>query len=218
VEAAELLRGQPVMAGPFPEFDVAGAPDAPGGLFLEWLARAVKEKVTEPQVVTLSTADDRGRPSSRIVLLRDVDAERAGWGFVSHAGSRKGGELAANPWAAMLMYWTEQGRQVRVCGRVEAATREDSARDFLARPELARLASLTGRQSALLTGPDEYASARAHARDLLDSHPEAVPSDYTVYTLWAEEVEFWQGDPDRAHIRLHYTRNASGWHKSLLWP
>jgi pyridoxamine 5'-phosphate oxidase len=218
VEAADLLRGQPVMAGPLPEFDVADTPDSPGELFLEWLARAVQEKVTEPQVVNLSTADDRGRPSSRVVILRDVDAPRAGWLFASHSGSRKGGELAGNPWAAMLLYWTEQARQIRVRGRVEASAPEVSARDFLSRPEPARLASLTGRQSAPLAGTEEFETARAHARDVLESHPEAVPSDYTVYTLWADEVEFWQGEAERRHVRLRYQRGEDGWSKGMLWP
>ncbi|GGO84483.1 pyridoxine/pyridoxamine 5'-phosphate oxidase [Wenjunlia tyrosinilytica] len=222
MEVAELLRGLAVMVGPFPRFDVEGAPERPGELFVQWLAQAVREDVVEPHVVTLSTADERGRPSSRVLMLRDVDAERAGWVFASSALSRKGVELSRNPWAAMTMYWTEQGRQVRVSGRVEAADPETGRRAFLQRPEPARLAGLIGRQSAPMADLAQFDAADREARELLRGHPEAVPPDFTVYTLWADEVEFWQGDPERRHIRLRYERvdegAADGWRKELLWP
>jgi pyridoxamine 5'-phosphate oxidase len=218
MEAAELLRGVPVMTGPFPEFDVEAAPEAPGELFMRWLERAVSENVTEPHVVSLSTADRHGRPSSRVLMLRDVDEERAGWVFASHGASRKGAELAHNPWGALLVYWAEQGRQVRVCGRVEAGSSDVNARDFLARSEPARAAGLTGRQSAHLTALGEFDAAWAQAEELVRDHPEAVPPDYTVYTLWADEVEFWQGDSRRRHLRLCYTREETGWSRQLLWP
>ncbi|GAB2624238.1 pyridoxal 5'-phosphate synthase [Streptomyces capparidis] len=218
MDVAELLRGQPVMAGPFPEFDVARAPRRPGELFARWLEQAVREGVAEPHVITLSTADERGRPSARVLMLRDLDIPGAGWVFASSAVSRKGVELARNPWAALSVYWREQGRQVRVCGRVEAASPEVNAHEFHSRTEAARVAALTGRQSAPMADPAEFEAAEREARALLARHPEAVAPDYTVYTLRAEEVEFWQGAADRHHLRLVYDRRGDGWAKRLLWP
>lgn len=220
MEVVELLRGRPVMAGPLPGFEVESAPDGPGELFVRWLAEAVASGVTEPQVVTLSTADARGRPSSRVLMLRDVDVAEAGWVFASSAASRKGAELSENPWAALCAYWPERGRQVRVGGPVTAGSPEESAAEFLARPRESRLAGLTGRQSSPLPGREAFEAARREAAELLDRHPEALPADYTVYTLRADEVEFWQGDAgvERHHVRLRYLRGKGGWTKQLLWP
>lgn len=220
MEAGELLGRRPVMAGPLPAFDVESAPEGPGELFARWLAEAVERQVTEPQVVTLSTADARGRPSSRVLMLRDVDVAGAEWVFASSAVSRKGTELAENPWASLCMYWHEQGRQVRVGGRVTAGTPGENAREFLGRPDAARLAGLTGRQSAPMPGGrEEFAGAWREAEELIGRHPEAVPADYTVYTLRAVEVEFWQGDEARRHVRLRYLEDGErGWRRELLWP
>lgn len=217
-DVAALLREQPVMGGPLPSFDPDAVPGEPAELFLRWLARAVDEGVPEPHTVTLSTADARGRPSSRVLLLRDVDVARAGWLFASSTTSRKGRELAENPWAAMCAYWPSQGRQVRVAGRVEVCSAVASARAFLARSPAARLAALTGRQSAPLQGSEEYAEAEREAAALLAEHPETVPVDFALYVLWAEEVEFWQGDEDRHHVRLRYLHGATGWERQRLWP
>ena len=220
-EVSELLRARPVMPGPLPGFDADTAPRQPGELFLRWLAEAVDAEVTEPQLAVVGTADARGRPSSRVLLLRDVRlADDGGVGFVfaSSAASRKGRELAENPWAALCFYWSEQGRQVRAGGPVTAGTPEENAREFLSRAPQARLASLTGRQSAVLAGFEEYEAAWRKAERLLAEHPESVPADYTVYILWADELEFWQGDTGRRHIRLRYRRDERGWTRELLWP
>jgi pyridoxamine 5'-phosphate oxidase len=219
VELLDLLRSQPVLAGPLPRFDPGRAPDEPGELFVQWLEQAVAAGVPEPHVVTLSTADARGRPSSRVLMLRDVDVAGAGWRFASGAASRKGVELAANPWAALSVYWPKQGRQVRVAGRVEAASAQESAADFHTRSPAARIAALTGQQSAPLSGPEEFEAAHAEAEKLVAGHPEAVAADHTVYTLWAVEAEFWQGDAERRHVRLSYVRGEGGaWTRQLLWP
>ncbi len=217
MEVTELLRARPP-EGPFPEFDVERVPPTPGELFLRWLECAVRAGVRVPQAMTLSTADSRGRPSSRMMLLRDLDVAGAGWVFATSSASRKGRELALNPWAALSSYWAEQARQVRVSGRVEAAPTEVSAQEFRRRAEGGRLSALTGQQSAPLSGLGEFDAAAERARALLERHPEAVAPHYTRYTLRAEEVEFWQGDAGWRHVRLRYALSGGRWERQLLWP
>jgi pyridoxamine 5'-phosphate oxidase len=175
--------------------------------------------VPEPQVMTLSTADPGGRPSARVLMLRGVDIEECGFVFASDSGTRKGRELAANPYATLTWYWPRQGRQIRMCGRVGVLGGEAARRDFLGRGEASRISGFTGRTSAPLAGPEEYESERRRAAGLVAAHPQAVPEGHTVYMLRAEEAEFFQGDSRGLHVRLRYARDAGGgWNRGLLWP
>ncbi|NYI04816.1 pyridoxine/pyridoxamine 5'-phosphate oxidase [Allostreptomyces psammosilenae] len=214
----ELLRALPVFPATLPTFAPEQAPDDPVALFTEWLLDAVRAGVPEPHAMTLATADAAGDPSARVLICKDVDAD--GWQFASHAGSRKGRELAARPSAALTFYWQPLGRQVRVRGPVTRADAERAAEDFRARSVGARAETLVGRQSRPLGHPDEIeAAVRAQARRLRDE-PNLVPPEWTVYTVRALEVEFWQADRDRRHLRLAYRREApeSPWTRQLLWP
>ncbi|SDN62001.1 pyridoxine/pyridoxamine 5'-phosphate oxidase [Allokutzneria albata] len=210
------LRGLPSLAGPLPSFAPATAPPAPSPLFAAWLAEAVEAGVREPHAVTLSTVDGRGRPSARVLILKDLKGD--GWQFASTRAGRKGRELAANPRAALTFYWSALGRQVRVRGAVSAAGADVSAADFLGRSPSARAVALAGRQGQRLTDPGEVGPAVEQARARIDADPGLVSPDWTLYTLHADEVEFWQGDPDRRHIRLSYRLGEDGWTKELLWP
>ena len=212
------LRGLPSLAGPLPSFDPATAPLAPAPLFADWLADAVEAGVREPHAATLSTVDERGRPSARVLILKDVKGD--GWQFASSRAGRKGRELAANPWGALTFYWSPLGRQVRVRGAVRAADADVSAADFLGRSASARAVALLGLQGQRLADPEQVGAAVDRARARIDADPGLVPPDWTLYTLHADEVEFWQGDPDRRHTRLSYRLDESdeGWTKELLWP
>ncbi|MFC9325200.1 pyridoxal 5'-phosphate synthase [Kitasatospora sp. NPDC057015] len=221
---AALLAGRPPMARPLPFFEPEGAPDAPGPLFADWLAGAFAAGVLDPQVVTLSTIGADGLPDARALVLRDVDADGGGWIFAIDADSPKGRQLAGHPVAAMTLYWPLQGRQVRVRGAVEAAPREVSAAEFATRSPGARAAVLVGRQSEPLASLADYDLAADRVGRLLDLDPAATAPTHTVYTLRAREVEFWQGDQSRRHVRLRYTRTDAGdpaetrWERTLLWP
>ncbi|MBV1852837.1 pyridoxine/pyridoxamine 5'-phosphate oxidase [Catellatospora tritici] len=215
-DLAATIRALPVMAGPQLRFDPATAPGEPTELFRAWFAEAVAQGVAEPQVMHLSTADAAGRPSGRVVLLRDVTAE--GWVFTARSTSRKGRELAANPAAALTFYWPGIGRQVRVGGTVQPASPRRSAADSLARPQYARIPDLAGPESEPLADLGELARAYEAARARLDADPDAVAPDHTVYVLAHDEVEFFHGSPDRRHVRLHYWREPAGWSTTLLWP
>ncbi|MFJ6216917.1 pyridoxal 5'-phosphate synthase [Streptomyces sp. NPDC092296] len=214
-----LLYDRPPMARALPSFDPGPAPAEPGPLFVDWLLQALAEDVPDAQVVTLSTVDADGRPDARVLALRDVDAARGAWWFAADADSPKGRQLAATPWAAISVYWPAQGRQVRLRGRVEAAPADRAAAEFRRRSPASRTASLVGRQSEPLDGAGELAAAWDEAAALLDREPDAVAPGHTLYALLADEVEFWQGAPDRRHVRLVYTRGADGgWRRGLLWP
>jgi pyridoxamine 5'-phosphate oxidase len=213
----ELLRAIPVFAGSLPGFDPGAAPGDPVPLFVQWLATAVGGQVPEPHAMTLSTVDQHGRPSSRVLICRDVDAAGS-WYFASSAASRKGRELRANPSAALTFYWPQQGRQIRLRGTVTPAGADRSAADFLARSPQSRAESLTGRQSDVLADPAEAETALRAARARIAADPDLVAADWTLYALTAGDVEFWQADEQRRHTRLRYKRAGRAWTRFRLWP
>ena len=200
-----------------PEFDVRSAPEDPVTLFLAWLADAVRDKILGPHVMTLATADAEGRVSSRVLICKDVD-ETGRWYFASDAASVKGRDLAANPRAAASFYWPQHGRQIRIRGEATSAGSDASAADFLARPPASRAAALIGRQSEPLAGPAELDEAFRRSQAEVDANPALIAADWTLYSLSAETVEFWQADHRRRHIRLEYLRTAGAWTSRLLWP
>jgi pyridoxamine 5'-phosphate oxidase len=216
VTARDLLRTLPVFDRPLPDFDTGKVPDEPVSLFVSWLGEAVDAKVVEPHVMTLSTVDELGRPDARVLILRNVSDE--GWQFTASATGAKGTQLAANPQAALSFYWREQGRQIRVRGPVAAAEPSTSAADFLAQSEGSRIADLVGRQGTALQDSAELAREMEAARQRLADDPLLVAPDHTVYVLTPAEVEFWQGDRQRQHIRLRYRRSGAAWVTERLWP
>jgi pyridoxamine 5'-phosphate oxidase len=211
-----LLRGLPVFGGDLPEFDPDAAPDRPEDLFVQWLTEAVADGVREPHAMTLSTIGPDGAPSARVLLLKDVDSD--GWRFASHGGSPKGRQLAAHPAAALTFYWPEVARQVRIRGTVQPGSAESSAADFLARSPGARAESLAGRQSQILDSRRTLALTTERSADRVAADPGLVVPEWTLYTVRAEEAEFWQADKQRQHTRLRYVRDGDSWIRNLLWP
>jgi pyridoxamine 5'-phosphate oxidase len=213
----ELLRALPVFTGKLPVFDPQNAPEDPVALFISWLLSAIDERVPEPHSMTVSTADEQGRPSSRVLICKDVDSAGR-WCFATGASSRKGLELAANPHAALNFYWPQQGRQIRIRGVVASTGPRRSAADFLARSPGARAESLTSRQSQILDDPAEVPAAIEAAKARLTAQPDLVAADWTLYALAADDVEFWQADDQRRHTRLRYERTGQAWARHMLWP
>jgi pyridoxamine 5'-phosphate oxidase len=223
-----LLRSLPALAGPFPDLDPTDLPDRPEALFVRWLHEAVEAGVREPHAMTVSTADAAGRPSARVVVLKDlVDG---GWQFATDARSRKAADLAVNPAASVSFYWREQGRQVRLTGTARMLGPEASAADFLARSPASRAAALGTRPGEPLGSPAELHEAMADARSHVDREPGTVLAEWVLVAVVPDEVEFWQGDPRRAHVRVVYRRLEDGgaggaggsgdatWDRSLVWP
>lgn len=197
-------------------FDPATTPDEPLPLFTEWFAEAVAAGQREPHAMSLATSDADGHPDVRIVMLHGADAD--GWAFATHATSRKGGQLAARPYAALAFYWPALGRQVRVRGPVTAAPAQESQGDLHARSTGALAAALTGRQSEVLGSVEELAQASHAAWERAQQEPDAPVPSWTLYRLRPDEVEFFQGDGRRQHVRLNYRRREGAWAKELLWP
>ncbi|GAA3967175.1 pyridoxal 5'-phosphate synthase [Streptomyces marokkonensis] len=216
----ELLRSLRVWdpaVTELPPFDPATAPGGPLALFTRWFADAVAAGQSEPHTVSLATSDAQGLPDVRIVMLHGADTD--GWSFATHADSRKGRHLAARPYAALVFYWPVLGRQVRLRGPVAVAPAEEAQADLHARSTGALAAALTGRQSADLDSPDELARASEEAWERAGREPETPVPSWTLYRLAPDEVEFFQGDARRRHVRLAYRRAADGgWGTRSLWP
>ncbi|MGW0822044.1 pyridoxine/pyridoxamine 5'-phosphate oxidase [Streptomyces sp. NPDC002845] len=199
-----------------PDFDPGAAPSEPLPLFARWFAEAVAAGQVEPHTMSLATVDADGRPDVRTVMLHGADGH--GWHFASHAGSRKGRQLAARPYAALGFYWPAQGRQVRVRGRVTTAPAEAAHADLHARSTGALAAALVGRQSEVLPSREELERASQAAWDRAHRESDAPVPTWTVYVLDPDEVEFFQGDAQRRHVRLNYRRESGSWTRELLWP
>lgn len=217
----ELLRSLRVWdpeVTELPPFDPATGPEEPTALFTRWFAEVVAAGQTEPHTMSLATADAEGMPDARIVMLHGADAD--GWSFATHAHSRKGGHLAARPYAALTFYWPVLGRQVRVRGPVTAAPAREGQGDLHARSTGALAAALTGSQSEVLGSLEELARASETAWERARREPDAPVESWTLYRLRPDEVEFFQGDARRRHVRLRYRRNGTGdtWARELLWP
>ncbi|MER5989426.1 pyridoxine/pyridoxamine 5'-phosphate oxidase [Streptomyces viridosporus] len=215
----ELLRSLRVWdpeVTELPALDPAAAPAEPLPLFTRWLAEVAAAGQREPHTMSLATADADGLPDVRIVMLHGADAD--GWSFATHAHSRKGGHLAVRPYAALAFHWPALGRQVRLRGPVATAPAEEAQADLHARSTGALAAALTGRQSDLLGSVEELARASDEAWERARREPDAPAPSWTLYRLRPDEVEFFQGDARRRHVRLRYRRTGEGWARELLWP
>ncbi|MFC8917530.1 pyridoxal 5'-phosphate synthase [Streptomyces sp. NPDC057116] len=213
----DTLRSLRVWDTELPAFDPDSAPAAPLPLFHQWLVAAARAGQAEPHTMALATVDAEGRPDVRTVMLHDADAR--GWHFASHATSAKGRQLAAAPHAALGFYWPVQGRQVRVRGQVVTGTPQEAYDDLHARSTGALAAALVGRQSEVLGSTAELARAGEAAWERAEAEPDADVETWTLYILEPYEVEFFQGDARRRHLRLRYRRTPEGdWERGLLWP
>ncbi|WP_435859995.1 pyridoxine/pyridoxamine 5'-phosphate oxidase [Streptomyces roseus] len=211
------LHSLRVWDGPLPDFDPDSAPAEPLPLFHEWFVRAAASGQPEPHTMSLATVDAEGRPDVRTLMLHDADGR--GWHFASHATSAKGRQLAGHPDAALGFYWPAVARQIRIRGRVAACGPEESRADLAVRSRGALAAALTGRQSERLDSLAELRSVYETAWERAGAEPDAPAPTWTRYVLAATEVEFFQGDASRRHVRLHYRRGPGGlWTRTLLWP
>ncbi len=196
--------------------DEASVVADPFAQFQHWMREAVAAGLREPNAMSLATATPAGRPSVRTVLLKGLD-ER-GFVFFTNYDSQKGRELAANPEAELLFYWTDLERQVRIHGKVQPVTREESEAYFRSRPPAARIAAAASQQSAVLPS---RAALEARIDELLRQHPDGdvpLPGNWGGYRLMPQSFEFWQGRASRLHDRIFYESIPNGWRIVRLSP
>jgi len=209
----DRLRALPVFPGVLPRFDTDAAPAQPLSLLVEWLELAIAEGVLQPHAMSLATASADGRPANRTLLLKDVDATSV-W-FASLSNGPKGHDLAENPAVALVLYWREQGRQIRITGTAEPGPSDVSARDFLQRSPGARARAIAGRQSQPV---EDFAAHLEKGEKALAEYPDFAPETWVAYRVVPDSVEFWQAERERDQVRLRYLRESDGWVKDILWP
>jgi len=185
--------------------------------FARWFAQAQEVQVRDANAMTLATATADGAPSARIVLLKAFD-ER-GFVFFTDYRSRKGAELEANPRAALVFYWGELERQVRISGEVTPTSAEDSERYFRSRPLGSRLGAWASHQSQVIAG---RAALEADLREIEARYGDGdvpLPPYWGGYRVLPDAIEFWQGRESRLHDRIRYLREGERtWRVERLSP
>lgn len=189
------LREEDLAPDPFTQFDA-------------WFDEVAQGDIREPNAMTLATATPDGRPSARMVLLKGVNAR--GFAFFTNYESRKGAELTANPRAALVFFWVQLERQVRVEGLVERLSAEESDAYFSSRPEGSQLGAWASQQSALLPDRGRLEARYDKLRAQYEGHDVPRPPFWGGFRVVPETVEFWQGRVNRLHDRLRYRRQDDG--------
>lgn len=196
----------------------AQAPAEPFVLFQQWFEDAVKTEQlpVEPNAMTLATVDTDGQPHCRVLLLKGLDDR--GFTFFSNYDSAKGDQLAANPRAAMTFFWPALERQVRIEGRVEKVSVEESAAYYRVRPLGSRLGAWASPQSRVIGSREELERLLAETeKRFMDVAPHC-PDHWGGYRLLPQRIEFWQGRPSRLHDRLNYRLADGAWQRERLAP
>ncbi|MBI3346085.1 MAG: pyridoxamine 5'-phosphate oxidase [Burkholderiales bacterium] len=197
------------------ELDEAEAMQGPLALFQRWMDEAIAHDVSEPTAMTVATVGANGRPSTRVVLLKGFDADGMVW-FTNYE-SRKGEELALNPYAALQFHWVEMERVVRIEGRVEKTSDRESDDYFKSRPLDSRLGAWASPQSRVISSRAVLVANAAKAAVQHGLNP-ARPPHWGGYRLVPERFEFWQGRRSRLHDRLSFRLDAGAWLKERLAP
>lgn len=183
--------------------------------FQRWFGDAT-EGIPLAEAAALATADAAGHPSVRVVLVKSWDEK--GFVFYSNRQSRKGGELAANPRAALLFYWPQLGRQVRLEGTVGEVSDEESDSYFQSRPRLSQIGAVASAQSRTIASRDELDRRALELEDQLSGQAITRPEWWGGYRLKPLSYEFWQHQQGRLHDRIRYRRAHPGWQIERLQP
>ena len=185
--------------------------------FTRWMTEAKAADLKEPNAMTLSTVAPDGRPSGRIVLLKELD--EFGFVFYTNYKSRKSAELKTNPFASLTFLWTELERQVRVEGSVDLVSREQSEKYFGGRPRGSQLGAWVSEQSKIVNNRQAIESRLTEIEARFEGKDVPTPEFWGGFRVVPDAVEFWQGRPNRLHDRILYRRKSEGeWGIERLWP
>lgn len=198
-----FLSEENVNQNPFLQFD-------------SWFEQLLQLKIDEPNAMTLATSDKNGIPSARTVLLKSYN-ER-GFTFFTNYKSRKGRELQQNPRAALLFYWKEFERQVRIEGLVEKLSREDSEEYFVQRPFESRIASIASLQSEVIPDRKILEEKFEMIKKEYEGKNPLMPFDWGGFLVIPYKFEFWQGRENRLHDRILFEKSGNNWKMSRLSP
>jgi len=198
--------------------EIADLTTDPMDLFRRWWHEAVEAEIDEANAMTLATVNKQGHPSARIVLLKGLTHE--GFEFFTNYQSQKAEDMEANPNVALLFFWKEMERQIRIEGTVEKVSRERSEKYFQSRPRGSQIGAWTSPQSQVISDRtilDE--NGKQIAEKFENADPLPLPDFWGGYLVRAHTLEFWQGRPDRLHDRFRYTSQPHGqWAIERLAP
>lgn len=202
------FRGQPLRradldADPFVQFD-------------RWFQEATRAAVPEPNAMCLATVADDGQPSSRTVLLKFYD--RSGFVFYTNYGSRKAREIEANPRVALLLFWPDLFRQVKIRGHASRCSSAESLAYFLRRPRDSQLGAWVSSQSQVISSRSMLEQKFAEMKQKFAAGEVPLPSFWGGYRVVPQDIEFWQGQENRLHDRFAYSRKDDGWQIERLAP
>jgi pyridoxamine 5'-phosphate oxidase len=190
--------------------------DNPIEQFDRWFTIAVDEGFTDPNAMTLATVDEKHRPSARIVLLKDYD--NRGFVFYTNYESRKGIDIQQNSYVAMVFYWAELERQVRIEGMAEKVSKEESEEYFHSRPYESQIGAWASHQSEEIQGREDLERRFEEMNTAYKKGEVPLPDFWGGYRVIPDQIEFWQGRPRRLHDRIIYYKKKDDWVKSRLAP
>jgi pyridoxamine 5'-phosphate oxidase len=196
--------------------DEASVGSDPVAEFGRWFDEALKAQVLEPNAMTLATVGDDGAPSARVVLLKGFD-ER-GFVFFTDYRSQKGQELERNPRAALVLYWPELERQVRITGQTATIPRAESEAYFRTRPRMSRISAWVSHQSQVIGGRKTLDDRVPELERRFPGEEVPLPPYWGGFRVTPDTIEFWQGRESRLHDRIRYVRNVDQWRIERLSP
>jgi|SRR5580704_11774974 pyridoxamine 5'-phosphate oxidase len=203
--------------------DYVGAPLDPAtcdpdpiAMVERWMRTAVEAKLASPNAMTLATVDERGRPAARIVLLKELDSR--GFTFYTNYDSRKGHDIAAHAFGALVLFWEPLHRQIRIEGRIERVADAESDSYFASRPRGSQIGAIASPQSAPIASRAELEALVAEVELGIGTSTPTRPASWGGYRVVPDMIELWQGQTSRLHDRVRYVRDAGGWSRDRLAP
>ena len=191
-------------------------PVDPVPMLIRWIDEAIESEVNEPNAMSLATISEIGRPNVRVVLLKGIEDNKLE--FYTNYLSQKGKELESHPYAAVVFWWPELERQVRIRGTVQKLSREESEGYFQSRPRENQIGAWVSDQSMPVESREQLKEKAKSVVSRFDGADVPTPEFWGGYSIRIEEIEFWQGRPGRLHDRILYIQAGKKWKKERLQP